>query len=194
MAIGLFVALCSGSADRAAQAIQLIAPLVAVAGIAAIYGNGNDPGLELALATPTSPRQVLLARLVIVFGYDLGLALIATGALLLVIPVDLLGTIILGWLGPMTLLSSLALTLSLCIGTSNAIAAAVFIWLLRWISGGMLRNSQIVIDSGWLFQLAELYRGLWESPSLMLGLAALLVIVALIVVGRQEHFLPHNAS
>ena len=55
--------------------LVFVAPLVAAASVAMIYGPDNDPALELALASPTSPRQVLLARLCLVFGYDLALAL-----------------------------------------------------------------------------------------------------------------------
>ena len=91
MLLGYVVALVSGQGDRAASVIGALAPLVAAAGVALVYGPDVDPGLELALATPTSPRQVLLARLVVVFGYDLCLALAATVGLLPLVPVDLLG-------------------------------------------------------------------------------------------------------
>ena len=78
--------------------LTALAPMLAAATLAAIYGPQNDPASELALATPTSPWKVLLARMSIVSAYNLVLALAASLALLLIIPVDLLGSIILAWL------------------------------------------------------------------------------------------------
>ncbi|HPL30514.1 MAG TPA: zf-HC2 domain-containing protein, partial [Anaerolineae bacterium] len=94
MAIGCVVAILQGG-SQAGFFIQALAPLVAAAGLAMIYGPENDPSLELALATPTSPRQVLLARLVVVFGYDLALGLMATAGLVTVVPPALLGSVVL---------------------------------------------------------------------------------------------------
>lgn len=58
--------------------------MIAAVGLALVYGPEVDPGLELALATPTAPRSVLLARMTLVFAYDLGLALAANAVVLAV--------------------------------------------------------------------------------------------------------------
>ena len=73
------------------EVIYFIAPLVAAASLAAIYGPEHDPASELTLATPTSPWKVLLARLTLVHAYNLLLALAASLFLLLLIPPELLG-------------------------------------------------------------------------------------------------------
>ena len=52
--------------------------MIAAACVSFIYGPENDLAYELALSTPTSPRTILLARLALVFGYNLGLVPIAT--------------------------------------------------------------------------------------------------------------------
>jgi hypothetical protein len=185
------MALLSGNA---AGVVEAIAPLVAVAGVAMVYGPENDPGLELALATPTSPRQVLLARLVLIFGYDLALSLVATLGLLTLVPVDLLGGVIVNWLGPMALLSSLALLLSLCLGTGNAVAISFVLWLSRFVVKGVVQAplmGSADAGPGWL---AVAYEGIWTDTALLAAAAALLVLASIWVVGRQEPYLAPHAQ
>ena len=190
MAIGYFVAVFGASEQAATSALEVVAPFVAAAGVALIYGTESDPALEITLATPTSPRQVLLARLALVFGYDLALSLLATVGLLAVVPVDLLSGIILNWLGPMTLLSALALLLSVSIGTGNAITAASMLWLSRWIAHGQLGRSSHRVELGSsIISLGAVYDSLWSNTFALMIAAAVLTIVALLIVGRQEHFL-----
>ncbi len=188
MAMGYLVAGVAVSGEKAGTVIEALAPLIASAGLAMIYGPESDPGLELALATPTSPRQVLLARLVLVFGYDLLLATVASVGLLAFMPAHLLGGVILGWLAPMTFLSALSLLLSLCIGTGNAVAIAFGLWLARGLAG----NASLVDAIGPRLALGPAVRAYvqaWQSPALLLGLAAALVMAALWLSGRQEPLL-----
>jgi len=186
MAISTLVTYLSGKMEF----VYFIAPLVAAASLAAIYGPENDPASELTLATPTSPWKVLLARLTLVHAYNLFLALAASLFLLLLIPPDLLGTLIVGWLGPMTFLSALALLLSLWIGTSNSIAIAYGLWLIQF------PRYELSIDpsttAAWL-PFLEAYRQFWGSPLLLIGLGILLLGIALWTVRwsapRQIHSL-----
>lgn len=190
MAIGYFIAVLGAPAGAAVNAIEVLAPFVAAAGVGMIYGADNDPAIEVTLATPTSPRQVLLARLALVFGYDLMLSLLATIGLLAVVPVDLLGGIILTWLGPMTLLSALALFLSVSIGTGNAIAAASLLWLSRWILHSAPGQASYSVQVGSsLMSLGIAYESLWSNPLWLMVIAAALTIATLMIVGKQERFL-----
>ena len=91
--------------------LYALAPLVAAAGMALIYGDDNDPVLELTRSTPASQSQILLARLVLVFGYDLLLALVATAGLRLFLGEQVVLALLFEWLAPMAFLSSLALLL-----------------------------------------------------------------------------------
>jgi hypothetical protein len=130
MAIGFAMALLSGR--DGAGSLAAIAPLIAAAGIAFIYGPGNDPPLEIMLAAPTSPRVILLARLVLVFGYDLLLALAASIGLALVGR----GTggfeaVILLWIGPMLLLSALSLAVAVRFGSAAGVGLAIGLWALQ---------------------------------------------------------------
>lgn len=110
MALGVVVTLV---ANRGGLPFVLIAPLVAAAGVSFLYGPGVDPALEIEMATAVSPRTILLARLLLLFGIDLTMG-VAGSLLLSLFLSDLsLWSLILGWLAPMTFLSALALFLSL---------------------------------------------------------------------------------
>ena len=61
-----------------ALVLELFAPLAAAAALSMIWGPESDPSIELVVTTGTSPRDVLLARLVLVSVYDIALGLIAT--------------------------------------------------------------------------------------------------------------------
>jgi hypothetical protein len=188
MSIGYVVALIGG-VGRGGGIIEALAPLLAASGVAMIYGPDNDPSLELALATPTSPRQVLLARLVLVYGYDLFLALAATVGLLIFVPPALLGEIIMNWLGPMTFLSALALVLSLCTSTGNAVTVAFILWLIRGLERDVVKSAPAFVDPWNLTQpLMHAYEQLWSNPALLWGLSALLVVAAVWLAGRRELF------
>ncbi len=187
MALGCVVAILQGG-SASASIIQAAAPLVAAAGLAMLYGPDNDPGLELALATPTWPRQVLLARLVVVYGYNLVLGLAASVGVLAVVPPGLLGQVILGWLAPMTFLSALALVLSMVIGTGNAITVALMLWLARGLASGLRMGTVGAPAASEAAVVAALqaYAGLWRSTGLLFGLAAVLLAAAVALAGQSE--------
>jgi hypothetical protein len=194
MALGCLVAILQGG-SASASVIQAVAPVVAAAGLAMLYGPDSDPGLELALATPTSPRQVLLARLVVVFGYDLVLGLAASMGVLAVVPASLLGHLILGWLAPMAFLSTLALVLSMVIGTGNAITVALMLWLGRGLASGLRMGTigaQAVPEAAFVAAL-QAYAGLWQSTGLLFALAAALLAVAIALAGQGERLVAQKA-
>jgi hypothetical protein len=104
----------------------------------------------MALATPTSPWQILVARLALVFGYNLVLALAASLALLPVLPGSLLGSLILGWLGPMTFLSAVALAFSFWLGNDGTIAVTYPAWIGKWIAGSLLNDPKAPLSGALL--------------------------------------------
>ncbi len=128
--------------------IQVLAPLVAAASIAMVFGPANDPACELMNSMPTSPRQILLARLSIVFGYNFFLALVASVCLLPVFPQIFLPELIISWLAPMTFISAVALFLSIYFGTENAIIAAYFLWIMKYALIGAFSVQLIQPDTG----------------------------------------------
>jgi len=114
-----------------ATVLSLVAPLVAIAGVAGVYGPQRDPAFEALAITATSPRLVLLARVTMIFGYDLALAVAASAVLRLAAPQVGLFDLVVAWLGPMTLLSALSLVLAMWIGPNVSMAVATALWLLR---------------------------------------------------------------
>ncbi|GAP12692.1 putative zinc-finger [Longilinea arvoryzae] len=183
MALGVILGLLSNHVE----AISYIAPLVAAAGLTALYGPENDPAHELVLATPTSSWKILLARLSVVSAYNLLLALLASLAMLLIVPPNLLGMIILGWLAPMAFLSALALLLSLWMKTSTAIAIAYGLWILQY-----MKFSKVFDNWGISVQLnhfLDIYRSFWQSPELLLIFALVLLAIGLFSTHFSEHSL-----
>ena len=167
--------------------LSAIAPLVAAGAIAALYGTENDPAFELTLATPTSQRQILMARVALVFSYNLVLALIANLALIPFNPGLVPGVLILEWLGPMAFLSGAALLLSLWVGTSSAVTITYLAWLGQLIAQKVLHNPGVIgIPTPVLFEVLAGYLNLWANPALLLPLGLLLFVVALWRAGRYE--------
>ena len=167
--------------------IYALAPLMAAACVSLIYGPENDPAHELTLATPTSPRQILLARLVLVFGYNLGLVLVATLGLLPILDASLIGPLVLAWLAPMTFLSAAALVLSLWVGASNAISITYIAWLIQLLAGPLQSPQAGMHVSEGMVRFMAAYQHFWQSPALLLALSAVLFAVAVWMAGRQEH-------
>ena len=141
--------------------IQALAPMVAAASIAMVFGPENDPACELMGSVPTSPRQILLARLSIVFGYNFLLALLASVCLLPVFPKIFLPELIMSWLAPMTFISALALFLSIYFGTENAIITAYTLWILKYAVRGAFSVQLIRPEAG----LASILTGYSRSGS-----------------------------
>lgn len=177
MALGVAVALAARDASGAGFVFGLIAPVVAAIGVAFVYGPENDPSLEIALGTPTSSRAVLLARLTLVFGYDLLMALGAT--LLLAVAKDGSGAwpLVSLWLGPMLFLSGFALICSIVVGSTTGIAVALGLWASRLF---------VAVDGIGRTGEGGPLAGLWRSDPALLGVGAALLLLAVLAVPRRE--------
>lgn len=185
-ALGVLVAIATLNQSIGSFTLALIAPVVAAFGMAFIYGPENDPSLEIAISTPTSPRLVLLSRLTLVFGYDLLLALIASLLLTAVHGFSLWPLIEL-WFAPMLFLSALTLAVSLLFSPLVAMVGALVLWGLRLVqlSSTLHQNATTTGDTARAFGLSLL------NPYLMiLGLALLLFAIA--YVPHQERFGPNG--
>ena len=180
MALGCLVALLTAGASAGGVVLAVFAPMIAAVGVAFIYGPENDPSLEVALSTPTSPRLVLLARLTLVYGYDLALALVATVVLALANGGVGLWTLISLWIGPMLFLSALALFLSLLFGPTPATLVALTLWGVRLVAYSSASQGLA------LSREMRLLESFWQSTSLLLPLAALLLLVTILYAPRQE--------
>lgn len=188
MAIGAAVSLTTAGrvGGIPGTALALLAPLAAALGIAMIYGEDNDPALELALASPTSPRLIVLARLVLVLTWDLGLAIAASLALAIVNGPAVFVPLVSLWLGPMLLLGCLALFLSLFIHSSLAIAAASVLWVARALE---VAGPARLHDLGGFSAVLD---AVWQTSPLTVTAALLLLCVAVALVPRREPLGAHS--
>lgn len=187
MALGVAIVLlqaATGNAARFAAAgggahlvLALIAPIVAAAGVAGTCRSRRDPAAELVAATPTSGRLLLLVRLALVFGYDLALAVAASAALSVAAatPTAGLNALVGAWLGPMALLSSLGLLIAVRFGPDVALGAAVGLWALRVLAGGVLARDE------WP---ARFVVQAWTTNAPVLTVSAALATAAVVLAGR----------
>jgi hypothetical protein len=120
----------------------------------------------------------LLARLVLVYSYDLLLALATSVALWLLLGHMTLAELILSWLVPMLFLSALALALSVIWNSQGAIVIAFGLWGLRVLV--------LTHRHGTLEYVANFSAVLWSNQALLLLLAALGIGMAFLFVRRQE--------
>lgn len=177
-ALGVLVTLMTTAPEHGALPFVLAAPVVAAVGIAFIYGPAVDPALEIELAVPTPPRLILLARLALVFGFDLALGLAASALLALIRPGISLWPLVAAWLAPMAFLSALSLLLSVLTADPGA---GALVSLGLWIALNAGRFTSLP------WRIPDL-TGVAMRPWLLL-LALMMGGLALWLGGREEHWL-----
>jgi hypothetical protein len=180
LVMGFGVALAMVPAGGVPGAVlAMVAPFVAAAGIAAVCGPDRDPGWEVTSSTVTSPAVVLVARVTLVFGYDLVLAMAASAVLAGAgVAGSGLASLAGAWFGPMALLSSVCLLLSVAVGTTTAITVALALWVSR------LLIPVLAAQTAWLVPLARGVEALWTTNLLTCLVAAALVGAAVVLAGR----------
>jgi hypothetical protein len=137
LGLGMLVTLATSQAASPDVSLPfvLMAPLAAAAGIAFLYGPAVDPALEIELALPVSPRQLLTARLALVFGFDLLIGLAGSALLSLLRAEVSFWPLVSTWLAPMTFLASLAfLLVTLTLDSGIALMACLAMWILQNLS------------------------------------------------------------
>ncbi len=163
------------------EVLHFFVPMIAAGTVSLIYGPEHDPAAELTFSTPISPWKILLARLTLVSAYNVFLALFATVGLLLILPPQALGELILGWLAPMTFLSALALLLSLWIGTSNALFISYTLWAAQYLALTSV-SEWFAFLTPWL----EWYSQFWHDSALLFLLGFALILLVLWSAGREQ--------
>ncbi|HLZ80184.1 MAG TPA: zf-HC2 domain-containing protein [Ktedonobacteraceae bacterium] len=158
--------------------LGFVAPLVTAAAVGFIYSRENDPGLEVTLATPTSPRLVLLSRLVLVLGYNFSLALVVT-LFIALLQGGNLALVVSLWMGPMLLLTGFSLLLSLTVSTMSGVGSAISLWCIHFIP-------YLFPLEGNPFQAAIMhFNAFWQTNPTTIVCAAILFILAVYRVPRQ---------
>ncbi len=143
MALGVVVSVVWQGGDSATGLpLALLAPVVAAMGIATLY-SPTDGVWELERTTAVPPRLLLLARLLLVFGFDLALAVLGSLALALFTPQAGLWLLVSTWLAPMTFLAALAFLITVIAGAVEmGMLVSLGLWTLQAIrlTGDRLGN------------------------------------------------------
>ncbi|CAG0977041.1 hypothetical protein ANRL2_02114 [Anaerolineae bacterium] len=131
--IGTFVTLVSYQPDTDAFApLVMLAPIMAAVGVGLLYDAEYEIQLEIEDATPTGILRILLARLMLIFSFNLIMTLGGSVILAIARAEISLGPLILAWLLPMTFLSSVAFLMSVVLrSTAFSIAVSLLMWSLH---------------------------------------------------------------
>ena len=155
--------------------LVLFTAVVASSSVAFLYGTDNDAAFEITLATPTSIRLVMFCRVVLVIGYNFILSAIASFIIALVHGGGIWEIMQL-WLGPMLLLSSISISLSLLVGSAFAVAISLILEALQAIP--------VTFEKGLVvLQLAR--PDIWQTSPTVILLALFLLIFAVYYAPHQ---------
>jgi hypothetical protein len=179
IALGTLVAAAGSAAMPGALPLVLAAPLVTAVGAAYLFGPDDRSSLEVELAAPVPPRVILLARLTLLFAFDLSLGLLGSVLLSMVKAEVLLWPLVASWLAPMACLSAAAFLLSvLLVDATSAALASLGLWCLQ-----ALRQT----GTGDLYLLFRFVPDLLRPGAQGgLWLAALVLVAAALWLGGQE--------
>lgn len=158
----------------AGNLLVLFIVVAGASGCAFIYGSAVDPGFELAIATPTSVRFMMLCRMVIVLGYNFLLGALASAIFATVYGGGVWAMMQL-WLAPLLFLSSLCLAISLFISSTFALVCTMALEALQVFPNTIEARLGLTLP---LFDLSS------TSPLLLIG-ALLLIICSLFFLPRQ---------
>ena len=125
--LGCLLVLSEANLGRA-LVLQIIGPLLCYLGAASVFRGIGLNVLEFELACPPSPRQITVARMIIVLGYDLILGLVASLILSLQGNEGIMA-LTLHWVAPLFLVFGLTLLLSLRIPIHYAAMFSYTGWL-----------------------------------------------------------------
>ncbi len=163
------------------QVLNFLAPLAAAVTLSMIGGPENDPAWELIRSAAVSPGRTLLARLTLVYGFNLVLSAAAILVLRAAAPAIAVPPLVGAWLAPMTFLSAAGLVLSLRFGTANAVATVSVAWLVRFLPRATAESAPDALGA-----LLDAYRSFWASPAVLFPLAIVLTAAACRIADRLE--------
>lgn len=176
---GLGAMVCLSRHSQAGMVLSLVAPLVAALGVCLVYGPEVDPGVEVTAATPTSPWMVLLARLFLVAGYDLVLAVAVTGVVWSRGDGPSFWLLTSAWLGPLALLSAVSLLLAVWRGPTVGTVAAFALWGVRALATGAADTAVLPARQAAFIAQA------WGTSAPVVATAAVLGAAAVLMADRR---------
>ena len=163
--------------------LTVVAPLVAAVGMALIYGSGNEQAIEIELAAPLPAWGLLLARMALVFAFNLGLGLVASAVLSLSHSGLSFWPLVVAWLAPMAFLSGLSFFVTVLWNNSSiGISLAMGFWIIL----NLLR-----FQSFWAHSLANAAVQVFsvQAAPWLVVLALGMCVLALRLVSNEERWL-----
>jgi len=121
-------------------------------------------------------RTILLARLVVVTGYDLAVVFAATLLLAGTGGGGGLWPLVTMWLGPLLAMSALSVLLSVAFRPWAGIVTALCLWTVRVAAMSPAHPAVLAAASGWL----------WSTTPATAAVAAAAAAVAVFTAGRRE--------
>ena len=137
--LGFLVTLYMSIQGGGAIFFVFCAPMIAATGMALLFQAESTQAFEIERAMPVPLTVIILARMTLIFVYDLGLALLASLGLSLIFPSLVLGQIINAWFGPMVFLSALAFLVSV---VSRSATGGITFSMILWFFYTGIRFSQ----------------------------------------------------
>lgn len=163
------------SLQNVSLTLALFTTVTAATGVTFLYSNECDTGFELTISTPTSLRWVMFCRFLWVMGYNLLLSA-GVSATVAIVHGGGFWTIIQVWFGPMLLVASLSLALSLLIGSWFSLIASLLLEISQTLQLRPEGSSSLLMLNITIF---------WHTSPLILALAALCLLIALLNTPRQ---------
>jgi hypothetical protein len=155
--------------------LTLFTTVATACGIAFIYQAEHDAGYEVMLSSPTSIRIVMICRMFLVIGYNMALAAI-TSAIVSLLFAGSLWTFIQIWLGPVLLLASISLAISVTLGSVFGVAASLVLEVFQAVDDSFTRAAPF---------LHFLRLDFWKTTPLTLLIALALLAFAIYYAPRQ---------
>lgn len=180
--LGVLITLGNGqSTSVQALPFSVLAPIVAAVGVALLYDGEQETAFEIEAASQTRLSTLILARMTLIFAFDLGLSLLGSLILAALNSHLTLQDLILAWLVPMTFLSGLAFFLT--IYTRNAwfgMSVSLSLWVLH-----VIFRAQTSPD---LLGQILAFQGFSDPATrpILLGMAVLLVIIGVMLASQPE--------
>ncbi len=149
--------------------------IAAATGVAFMYQAEHDAGYEIILSTPTSIRIVMICRMALVVGYNLALAAVTSA----IIAIALGGTLwdfMRIWLGPMLLLASISLAVSVIFGSIVSVGVSLLLEIVQAITTSLEKSIPFI---------HFLHTSLLQTTPTALFVALLLIVFAVYYAPRQ---------
>lgn len=149
--------------------------VAAAAGVAFMYQAEHDAGYEIVLSTPTSIRIVMICRMALVVGYNMALAALTSATIAIALGGTLWDFMHL-WLGPMLLLASISLAVSVIFGSVVSLAISLVLEVMQAIITSLEKTTPVV---------HFLSVNLLQTTPVALFIALLLIVFAVYYAPRQ---------